>query len=162
MVETLNQQIGKRLQQVRVDRGYTQKQLAKLLGDTSDVSVSRWEKGSRSLSIDQLLKLCTVLQVNPLVLLRNAELPVNSGVVEELLQQAYERACEENIALVVLVDSTYPAKLHSDRLTKFVTVSPNNVPSILLTMNDIQSALIEYSSGQTVQPVREVKTDEES
>ncbi len=54
--------IGKRIVELREERGYSQKELAQLI-PVSQPTLSRWENGTIIPSVDQLEHLCTVLGV---------------------------------------------------------------------------------------------------
>lgn len=55
--------IGKRIQNRRKQRGYTQEQLADLL-DVSIQMISNLERGNKSIRIENLVNLCDVLDVS--------------------------------------------------------------------------------------------------
>ena len=52
-----------RLKEIRIERGFTQVELAKLVQTTND-SVYSWEKGRSQPSIDMIVKLCVALSVS--------------------------------------------------------------------------------------------------
>ncbi len=78
---TMNQQVGRALQQARLQRGITQAELARAL-NVKRVTVSRWERGARSLDLTMLVTIGRLLQVNPATLLPTA------GVSRTLEQSA--------------------------------------------------------------------------
>lgn len=55
---------GKQMKKIRENRGITVKQLATAVG-LSDSTVWQIENGSRSTTIDNLVKICNILEVNP-------------------------------------------------------------------------------------------------
>ncbi len=64
------------LKAVRINAGYTQKQVSDILGKALENRLSRWEQGQSVPSVFNLLKLCklykvTVEEVYPEVLLRS-------------------------------------------------------------------------------------------
>lgn len=65
---TVSQQIGQALQQTRLRSGITQAELGKALG-VQRVTVSRWERGERSLDLTTLLTIARLLRINPEALL---------------------------------------------------------------------------------------------
>ncbi|MBR3754051.1 MAG: helix-turn-helix transcriptional regulator [Clostridia bacterium] len=52
-----------RLKEMRVENGYTQKQLSELL-NTKQTIYSRYERGSTPLNIDLLKKLCVIYNIS--------------------------------------------------------------------------------------------------
>ena len=67
--EGLKRQFGKRLAELRRERGLTQQKLASAL-KMDTVSVAYMESGKRSPSFKTLHKLCRVLSVRPMDLFR--------------------------------------------------------------------------------------------
>lgn len=63
-------EFGKRLQEVRRNRGFTQAELADCLGLTSSQHISKIERGEKSCSLDLLVELSCVLQVSTDYLLK--------------------------------------------------------------------------------------------
>lgn len=68
MTEKKEYGIGKRIHEYRVMKGYTQKQLADMIG-VSNGRVSNWEQGINRPDADKLADICRVLEVSPSVLL---------------------------------------------------------------------------------------------
>ena len=62
--------IGKRIREIRVQKGMTQDQLAAALG-TTKAAISRYERGTRRPSYEQLAEISKALGVNYLVLLED-------------------------------------------------------------------------------------------
>ena len=58
-----NNEFGKRIVQLRKEKGFTQKELADKL-NVSDKAVSRWETGKNYPDIETLQRLATVLDVS--------------------------------------------------------------------------------------------------
>ncbi len=56
--------IGARLRALRLERGISQVELAKLIG-THQTAISQVEVGHRGISLRQILRLCRVLKVTP-------------------------------------------------------------------------------------------------
>lgn len=61
-------EIGARIRKFREDRGYSQKELAELIG-VSNSRVSNWEQGINRPDADILVDLCKTLNVSPSELL---------------------------------------------------------------------------------------------
>ena len=61
-------EIGARIRKIREDRGYSQKELAELIG-VSNSRVSNWEQGINRPDADILVDLCKTLNVSPSELL---------------------------------------------------------------------------------------------
>lgn len=56
--------IGANLQQARKDKGYTQKEVGKILSMTQQ-QYSRFENGVFELNYDQILKICELYEITP-------------------------------------------------------------------------------------------------
>lgn len=56
-------QIGKRIQERRKQKGYTQEQLADMM-NVSIQMVSNLERGNKAIRIDNLINLCQILQIS--------------------------------------------------------------------------------------------------
>lgn len=67
----LRRAVGASIRAAREARGWTQTRLA-ILCDVSSVTVSRWEAGSRALTLDDLSALATAFEAAPVDLLRRA------------------------------------------------------------------------------------------
>jgi transcriptional regulator with XRE-family HTH domain len=65
------QEIGSRLRALRQARGMTQAQLAQILG-TRHTNVSGIERGTRGITVQQVVKLARALDVSPAVILDGA------------------------------------------------------------------------------------------
>ena len=61
-------EIGARIRKFREDRGYSQKELAELIG-VSNSRISNWEQGVNRPDADILVDLCKTLNVSPSELL---------------------------------------------------------------------------------------------
>ena len=59
----------KTLKQLRLARGYTQEQVAELVGFTKQAGYSRLETGVNSTTVDKIVRLAEVLQVTPGVII---------------------------------------------------------------------------------------------
>lgn len=59
-----NKLIGNRLQECRKYRGYTQTQLADMLGYQSDKSIQNWESGRRKINNDTAISIAKILNIN--------------------------------------------------------------------------------------------------
>ena len=56
--------IGKRIKEARAFKGYSQEELAKIIG-VSRVAVTKWENGQTSnLKLDNMMKLCKILDLS--------------------------------------------------------------------------------------------------
>jgi transcriptional regulator with XRE-family HTH domain len=56
--------VGARMRALRLEHGYTQARLARLLG-TSQTALSEMERGNRGISLQQVVKLSRALRVSP-------------------------------------------------------------------------------------------------
>lgn len=65
-----NKQIGEWLHQQRINKGYSQQQIADLIGVSRSI-VSYWEKGKRTIFANDLIEYCKVLKVSPSALLND-------------------------------------------------------------------------------------------
>ena len=63
MIKNTNPIINNHLKAARVPCGYTQKQVAQLLGKDIENRLSRWEQGSAVPSVINLLQLCQLYSV---------------------------------------------------------------------------------------------------
>jgi transcriptional regulator with XRE-family HTH domain len=68
----ISQQVGQALQHARLQRGMTQAELGQALG-VKRVTVSRWERGERSLDLTTLLSIAHMFHVDPATLLPRTE-----------------------------------------------------------------------------------------
>ncbi len=55
-------EIGQKLKELRIDYGYTQKALAKML-NISQQALSHYEMGDRDISIDLIKKICVLFDI---------------------------------------------------------------------------------------------------
>lgn len=82
-------EIGERVRALRERAGLTQVRLAKMLG-TSQAALSQVERGSRGLTVQQVVKLARTLKATPNEILgdgrraRRSERPRNSKIVRRL------------------------------------------------------------------------------
>ena len=82
-------EIGERVRALRERAGLTQVRLAKMLG-TSQAALSQVERGSRGLTVQQVVKLARTLKATPNEILgdgrraRRSERPKNSKIVRRL------------------------------------------------------------------------------
>lgn len=84
----LLRQLGRRLQQARTDRGWTQEQLAEAI-EVDPVSISRYETGARALSLSTINTIAGALEVSLGDLLdagRELPEPTHDPETEELLR----------------------------------------------------------------------------
>ncbi len=63
MNQAVLREIGKRIQSRRRQQGYTQEQLADLM-NVSIQMVSNLERGNKAIRIDNLVKLCRILEIS--------------------------------------------------------------------------------------------------
>ena len=68
MTNTYSKKIGEKLQEKRLQKGLSQQDVADRLNVT-DVTISRYEKGQRDISMPMFFKLCDVYQIDPYALL---------------------------------------------------------------------------------------------
>ena len=69
-------QIGKRIQERRKQKGYTQEQLADMM-NVSIQMVSNLERGNKAIRIDNLINLCQILQISTDYILTGRESPLD-------------------------------------------------------------------------------------
>lgn len=69
---TIHELIGARIRETRKSRGIRQEELAERLGLTR-TSISNYERGVQTLTVEGLYALCGVLNIQPHALLPNAE-----------------------------------------------------------------------------------------
>lgn len=62
----LSQRVGKKIKQLREEKGYSQNELAKMMGYQSRASVSYMETGTRSIYLRDLSRLCEIFEVDVL------------------------------------------------------------------------------------------------
>ena len=55
--------LGERIKEVRKTNGITQEKLAELIG-VSRTAITRWESGETNPTVDHLIAVCRVLQIN--------------------------------------------------------------------------------------------------
>ena len=67
-MKIIKYEIGARIRKFREDRGYSQKELAELIG-VSNSRISNWEQGVNRPDADILVDLCKTLNVSPSELL---------------------------------------------------------------------------------------------
>ncbi len=60
---SIKDEIAKNILYFRKKYGYTQKQLAELIG-VKNTSVSNWETGDNSIDIETLIKLCSIFNIS--------------------------------------------------------------------------------------------------
>lgn len=83
------QQIGRRIRAVRLRRLITQVELARALG-IERTTLTKYERGSRSMTVEMLVQIARALQVAPSVLLDDA-LPLESEEVREIMRRLVQR-----------------------------------------------------------------------
>lgn len=84
------QLFGDNLKRARKAKNFTQKDLASLLG-VSDNGISNWEKGVSRPDIDQVARICQILEVNPAELItpdlvRDVITPSEKEMIEKFNQ----------------------------------------------------------------------------
>ena len=55
----------KLIEQLRIQHGYTQEQMARLIGYDSQAAYSRKIKGIRQFTIEDIVKICNLFQLEP-------------------------------------------------------------------------------------------------
>lgn len=100
--------IGGIIRNKRIELGYTQEELAKIVG-TTKATISRWESGDiHKMKSSMIVAVSNALQISPLVFLQNEEvlLPDESAIIN-----AY-RAADEGTKSAVrkLLDVPEPKK----------------------------------------------------
>ena len=63
--------VGEVIKSIRIEKGMTQKQVAELAG-TTDVSLSRWENGSRDMQVETLCRIADALGVEAYAIVEKA------------------------------------------------------------------------------------------
>lgn len=86
----MTKNIGEFLQELRKEKGFTQKELAEQIG-VSDKTISKWENGNSVPDTSILLSLCNVLEIT-----------VNEFLsCEKILPENYSMKAEENIMALI-------------------------------------------------------------
>jgi transcriptional regulator with XRE-family HTH domain len=103
-----NKKIGERLRTIRRERGMTQAELADVL-DTHFTSISQIERGQRGLTVQQLVKLASALNVTPNELLLNGKanpvpLSTRRSRILRRLQRLEELPQAEQKAILKILD----------------------------------------------------------
>ncbi len=68
MANIYSEKIGEQLMKARINKGFSQQEVADRL-NVSDVTISRYEKGQRDISMPMFFKLCDIYQVDAYQLL---------------------------------------------------------------------------------------------
>ena len=100
--------IGERIRALRIRRGLTQIELARLLG-ANQANLSKIETGERGVALRQVLKLATALQVSTDEILNDAKAPkapgsLRSGRLLRCLQQIEELPATDQRAVLRLLE----------------------------------------------------------
>lgn len=103
--------IGKFIAQERKSKGYTQKQLAEILG-ISDKTISKWERGNGFPEVSLLLPLCNELKVSVNELLTG----------ERVSESDYRKKAEENMLNLVKEAQESKKKIILSAMTAGVTL----------------------------------------
>ena len=83
--------VGGFIQQLRKDKGMTQKELAEIIG-MSDKTISKWESGNSLPDTSVLVSLCEVLDISVNELLSCEKIP----------PEDYSKKAEENIMTLMM------------------------------------------------------------
>ena len=62
-MKNYNKRIGELLKEAREKKGYTQREAAKIMGK-SHTAILKWEQGKNAMLASDLIKYCTVLDVD--------------------------------------------------------------------------------------------------
>ena len=96
-MEVMNMDISERLQELRKKEGYSQEQVAEMLG-LSRQAISKWESGQGKPEIDNLIKLTEIYTA---IILTDNQLPFFSATTKhgknelQTLEQAKQHAINE-------------------------------------------------------------------
>lgn len=100
--EVVNMDIAERLQALRKKAGYSQEQVAEMLG-LSRQAISKWESGQGKPEIDNIVKLTEIYNVSADYILLGTEKEVSVSVpVKKELSQEYKKA----IGIIAIIAST--------------------------------------------------------
>jgi transcriptional regulator with XRE-family HTH domain len=108
------QAVGQFIRELRLERGLTQAQLAKLL-DTSPSRISDVERGKRALSVEQLVRLARSLGATTSEILGDDVAPAPSRRLRRFLVQAEHLAPRDLSSLVKMIDAFLRAHRKSRR-----------------------------------------------
>lgn len=92
--------IGKRIQNQRKHRGYTQEQLAEMM-NVSIQMVSNLERGNKAIRIDNLIKLSQILEISTDYILTGKE---NTTAIDELALRIGQLHPRDREMIDILVD----------------------------------------------------------
>lgn len=100
--EVVNMDIAERLQALRKKAGYSQEQVAEMLG-LSRQAISKWESGQGKPEIDNIVKLTEIYNVSANYILLGTEKEVSASVpVKKELSSEYKKA----IGIIAIIAST--------------------------------------------------------
>jgi transcriptional regulator with XRE-family HTH domain len=115
-----HKEVGLRLRTLRIERGLTQTDLARLVG-SHQTALSQIEVGRRGVSLHQILKLAQVLKITPDEILSKApEVPANgnsrrrlrSGKIRQRLERIEALPDTKQRALIQMVDAFLDKHAH--------------------------------------------------
>lgn len=99
--EVMNMDISERLQELRKKEGYSQEQVAEMLG-LSRQAISKWESGQGKPEIDNIIKLTEIYHVSAdYILLGTEKVPVPVPEKKELSHE-YKKA----IGIIAIIAAT--------------------------------------------------------
>ena len=102
LLEVMNMDIAERLQDLRKKAGYSQEQVAEMLG-ISRQAVSKWESGQGKPDIENIIKLTEVYSVSADYILLGTEKEVTVSVEKKReLSHEYKKA----IAIIAIIAAT--------------------------------------------------------
>lgn len=100
--EVVNMDIGERLQTLRKKAGYSQEQVAEMLG-LSRQAISKWESGQGKPEIDNIVKLTEIYNVSADYILLGTEKEASVSVpVKKELSHEYKKA----IGIIAIIAAT--------------------------------------------------------
>jgi len=100
--EVMNVDIAERLQELRKKAGYSQEQVAEMLG-LSRQAISKWESGQGKPEIDNIVKLTEIYNVSADYILLGTEKEVSVSVpVKKELSHEYKKA----IGIIAIIAAT--------------------------------------------------------
>ena len=99
--EAMNMNISERLQELRKKEGYSQEQVAEMLG-LSRQAISKWESGQGKPEIDNIIKLTEIYHVSADYILLGTEKVSVPAPEKKKLRHEYKKA----IGIIAIIAST--------------------------------------------------------
>lgn len=89
-IERVQKQIGKNIKKLRLERNYTQLDLAKKLGIT-DVAISQLERGKSSFNLNRIIQLCKVFEITVYHIFKDTAIGVNIDITRNDFKKVHEQ-----------------------------------------------------------------------